>query len=176
MKKTLVRDRWLLGLFFIFAVAIGGCAGTSTSQTSTSAAKEQGPVEEMKLAFVADRTVNWDNDKPHPIVICFYQLTSPGVITTREQRSEGISELLSCRGLDSSILSYERLTLQPGQSVLKTIRRLPTGSYIGVAAGYFNTAKCKLTTVIEMDNTAATIYLGQYGVGVKKTGEKRKMP
>lgn len=176
MKKTMVRLYWFCVLILAITPMIAGCASGSLSQTSPPTPKEMGPVEEMKLTFVADRAVNWVNEKPHPVAICFYQLTSPGVFTTREQGSEGIGELLSCRGLDSSILSYERLTLQPGQGLVKTVRRLPTGSYIGVAAGYYNNAMGKPTAVIEMDNTAATIYLGKFGIGVKKTGEKRKMP
>jgi type VI secretion system VasD/TssJ family lipoprotein len=150
----------------------GGEAGSGTEPADTTLGE---PIEQMDLRFYAGQNVNWENEKPHPVVICYYQLQSPGAFTNREQNSQGINELLSCRAMDGSVLAYERITLQPSQSLKKTVQRIPGANYIGVVAGYYNFSQGKTTAVFEMDHTAADISLGKFQINVKKSGERRKL-
>jgi type VI secretion system VasD/TssJ family lipoprotein len=175
------RSLWLLILALAASLALAGCLGADQGRKKDSdpageaAREDKEPVSEIQIQFSSTSDVNWENDKPHPVVVCFYQLQSPGAITSRAGGEEGISELLACRQIDASVLSYERLTLQPSQQKSRTLQRMPGANYIGVAAGYYNYARGRSATTFEIDNTAVTVILGKNGLTIKKTGEERPL-
>ncbi|MBU2546858.1 MAG: type VI secretion system lipoprotein TssJ [Proteobacteria bacterium] len=175
-KKTLP----ILSLIAALAVMLmlGGCAGQQAGVGDAASGQgedDTGPIEEMSLTIVASSKLNWESNKPHPLVMCIYQLSGPGPFSTKAQSSKGIGEMLSCSAWDGTVLSYERVTMQPGRKMSKTIHRMAGADYIGVVAGYYNYSKGKNTVLVTMDHTAAELVLGRYGMDVKQTGQKRKL-
>lgn len=165
----------LFAVSLSFCLALGGCAAPAPSRPAAAEPEEPGPVEQLSLTIVASSKLNWESKKPHPLVMCVYQLASPGPFSSKTQSREGIGQLLSCRSWDSSVLSYERITIQPRKRLRKTLHRMAGANYIGIAAGYYNYARGKSTVLFKIDNTAAQLYLGRYGMTLKKTGEARKL-
>ena len=128
------------------------------------------PVEQMNLTIVAAENVNFENDNPHPVSVCIYQFANPGAFTQRQKSAEGLEELLSCQPMDSSVLSYERVSVHPGAKITKELTRMQGAYYLGMVASYFDTTKGDTVLLVKFDNTAGVLYLKKHDISLTKTG------
>jgi type VI secretion system VasD/TssJ family lipoprotein len=124
----------------------------------------------MVLTLTASDQLNVFDDKPHAVSLCVYQLAGPGAFSTRGRTAEGLAELLSCKMLDATVLSYDRLFVQPSQSERKVISRTAGAEYIGIVAGYYEASAGATTILTRFDNTAARLNLAADGIRLRKTG------
>ncbi|MFH1138315.1 MAG: type VI secretion system lipoprotein TssJ [Pseudomonadota bacterium] len=167
----------LICLFSLLTLDGCGCSSDDEipDQPLAPAVEPPKPVEQIALTITAAPNLNWEGNMPHPLSLCVYQLTNPGPFSTKAQKQEGVGELLSCAPFDATALSFERITLQPSSSARRTINREAGANYIGLVAGYYLFSRGQITTVFAIDNTAVRLHLGQYGLSVAKTGEKKPL-
>ena len=137
--------------------------------------EELGPIKEVKISVWGDEKLNWENSTPHPVVMCVYQLASPGAFSSKAQTAEGIGELLSCSNFDSTVAGHDRYTVQPGKGFSNSIFRQNSAKYLAVVAGFYNPTKGQASAVTTFDNTHVKIYLGKNSVSMKKVGKTKRV-
>ncbi len=93
----------------------------------------------ITLHVTADPLLNLYRGSAHALHLCIYQLMDPDPFNRLSQNSEGISELLQCRGFDSSVANARVLSrsgIQPGDSLTFMLDRTQGAKYLGIVAGY----------------------------------------
>jgi predicted component of type VI protein secretion system len=152
--------------------ASADAAAAAATPGRTEKEEEVEPIVQMDLTIIGSDKLNWVNEQPHALTLCVYQLSGPGVISTRRQSKEGLQELLSCQLLDSSILFYERVSVIPSSRIKKIVPRAEGAKYIAVVAGYFDFSGGRTTVLTEFNNTAGRLDLGKNSLKLVKTGRQ----
>ena len=174
--------RVCITVFFLLTLLWGGCASQEENivreerlraKAAREVKREMGPVEQMTLTIRSDKKLNWYDNTPHPLILCVYQLSSPGAFAEKQQGKKGIGELLSCGSFDSSVLSHRRFTIQPSKKTTQTIYRMDRAKYLGIVAGYFAPSGGAPSSLITFDNTAIKVTLGKGSLTVSKTGKTK---
>ena len=143
----------------------------------------------IKVHVQADPQLNQYYNSPHTLVLCLYQLTDPNGLNILSQSEEGISQLLACSRFDSSVASFRRLVVQPGQEQTFELDRAEGARYVAIAAGYYELNKDKVLKLYKIPvvmkrksmmslskepvpgELLIDLYLGPYGMRDLKEGE-----
>jgi type VI secretion system VasD/TssJ family lipoprotein len=104
----------------------------------------------VELTFEADSQLNRYNDKAHTLQLCIYQLKDPNGFNQLKQSEDGLYKLLECGMFDGSVANYRSLNVAPGERRSILIDRAEGAKYIGVAAGYAEIQKDRITRLLEI--------------------------
>lgn len=74
--------------------------------------------------------------KPHPLLICFYQLKDLNKFDQLADYEDGLSKLLDCELFDASVLRAKRYHIQPGETVTDALDRAQGVKHAAIVAGY----------------------------------------
>lgn len=104
----------------------------------------------LEITFQADRDLNWYNDQSHTLQLCIYQLKDPNGFNQHIESEDGLYKLLECGMFDGSVANYRNLTMFPGKTQSVVLDRAEGAKYIGIAAGYADIQKDRITRLIEI--------------------------
>lgn len=116
----------------------------------------------IHINLTADSNLNLNEEIPHTLLLCLYQLKDRNAFNRIAENQEGIYTLLECSLFDSSVTSVKRLIVNPGQNTNITLDRAEGTQYVAVVAGYYLLAKERMIRFYEIP------------VEVKKEGMIRK--
>ena len=135
---------FLLGCFLL----VLSC---SSKTVPTMAEVEYGyEPQAIQLHLRADRQLNLFQNNAHSLSLCVYQLVDPNGFNQRIGEEEGLYELLDCKRFDSSVATFKRLVIQPGEDVEKNLDRAEGAKYVAVVAGYFTLQKDRIYLLREI--------------------------
>ncbi|ANW25628.1 type VI secretion system-associated lipoprotein [Vibrio coralliilyticus] len=97
----------------------------------------------------ADEKLNLNDDSPNSLMLCLYQLSDSAAFLQFSQSEKGVRELLECRNFSPSVVYYQRLYIQPGQTLNDVVDRHEDVRFLAVAAGYWNLDVDKATQLYE---------------------------
>lgn len=106
--------------------------------------------DSIQLHLKADRRLNLFQNNSHSLSLCVYQLTDPNGFNLRIGEEEGLYELLECKRFDSSVATFKRLVIQPGEEVEKKMDRGEGAKYVAVVAGYFTLQRDRIYLLREV--------------------------
>jgi len=106
--------------------------------------------EAIELTFQADSQLNQYNDKPHTLQLCIYQLKDPNGFNQLIESEDGLYRLLECGMFDGTVANYKSLIVSPGEYRTVMLDRAESARYIGIAAGYANIHKDRITRLLEI--------------------------
>ena len=106
--------------------------------------------DSIQLHLKADRRLNLFQNNSHSLSLCVYQLTDPNGFNLRIGEEEGLYELLECTRFDSSVATFKRLVIQPGEEVEKKMDRGEGAKYVAVVAGYFTLQRDRIHLLREV--------------------------
>ena len=129
-----------MGLF-----AISSCAPKTIPSPIWSYEKNA-----VEITFQADSQLNQYNDKAHTLQICLYQLKDPNGFNQLIESEDGLYKLLQCGMFDGSVANYKSLIVSPGERQSITLDRAEGAKYIGIAAGYAEIQKDRITRLLEI--------------------------
>jgi type VI secretion system VasD/TssJ family lipoprotein len=91
----------------------------------------------INLKLVSDPALNTYDGSPHTLVLCVYQLSAPASFQQMAITVPGVSKLLECANYDPSVISAQRIIVQPGQNQNLSLDRNENAKYVALAAGYY---------------------------------------
>ena len=108
--------------------------------------------EAIKLQIKASSDLHWQDDKPHTLHLCVYQLRDRNEFDHLAGYDEGLSSLVNyrCEFVDPTVIKPESLFVYPGKPQSVTLSRAREAKYIAIAAGYERLSKDRSTKVIEI--------------------------
>ena len=92
----------------------------------------------LLLKFKAGPNLNLDRGQPSSLAVCVYQLADSRMFEQLRSQPEGLAPLAACDKFDDSVLAFQRVFLEPGQSLEKFLDRREGARFVGVAAAYYN--------------------------------------
>ncbi|OQY57372.1 MAG: type VI secretion system-associated lipoprotein [Desulfobacteraceae bacterium 4572_88] len=92
--------------------------------------------EAIQLRLIAAPDAHLFEGKPHPLLICLYQLKDLNAFDQLADYEEGLSKLLDCDLFDASVLRVKRYHIQPGDTVKDALDRAKGVKHAAVVAGY----------------------------------------
>ncbi|MDX9788451.1 MAG: type VI secretion system lipoprotein TssJ [Desulfobacterales bacterium] len=104
----------------------------------------------VKLTFQADPNLNLYNNISHTLQLCVYQLKDPNGFNQRVQTEDGLYSLLACSLFDASVANFRSVIVRPGENISFAMDRAEGAKYIGIAAGYAEIEKDRITRLIEI--------------------------
>lgn len=104
----------------------------------------------VRLAFQADPNLNLYNNISHTLQLCIYQLKDPNGFNQRTQSEDGLYSLLACTLFDASVTNFRSVIVRPGETISFMMDRAEGAKYIGIAAGYADIDKDRITRLIEI--------------------------
>jgi type VI secretion system VasD/TssJ family lipoprotein len=128
MKKYVKMLSVLLLIFFVCSCA---------SQPVPPPSEWRYEKEAIHLNFIADPQLNLYDGEAHTLLVCVYQLRDPNAFNQLTEDEDGLYKLLECSRFDSSVVSSQRLFVQPRQSFTDTLDRAEGARYVAVVAGYY---------------------------------------
>ena len=143
-----------LGLCLLLCAACGGGKNGSGSGNSvpkpTPAAK---PSEvhwtyqpgTLELKIQAHNDLNTYNDHAHATRLCIYQLRKPSGFKQLATSKGGIRKLLQCQNFDSSVVDFEKHSIQPGHNSTLHLARAENAKHVGLVTGYYDLAPGNVT-------------------------------
>ena len=117
--------------------------GLSAGALTLSCAPPPGPPKAefapsaLKFHLTAAPGLNTYDGRPHPLVLCVYQLTSPSAFEDRLQEPGGPNRLLLCEAFDPTVSGRKRVIVQPGETKDVVMDRAEGTRYVGIIAGYY---------------------------------------
>lgn len=128
MKRTSIL------ILICFLILVGaGCAGRPAVPPVFSLAEKA-----IQVNLTADPKLNWHEGRPHTLMLCFYQMRNPNGFEQLKSRTDGLYKLLECRTDDPSMISANRVFVQPRDTILLNYDRAEGTRYLGVIAGYYD--------------------------------------
>ena len=91
----------------------------------------------IQIRYQADEMLNTYNERAHTLVMVVYQLSSSEVFNDLSKNSKGLSRLLSADRFDPSIMSVDKVIVQPGEVDTLFINRSENARWIGIVTGYY---------------------------------------
>jgi len=111
----------------------------------------------LELTFVSDPFLNQYEGAAHTLSVCVYQLQSPGAFQQLAATAPGISKLLECGAFDKeSVVSSQRVIVQPGRNETITLDRGDKTKYVAVACGFYDLNLGTATQVFEIPVSSDT--------------------
>lgn len=104
----------------------------------------------IELTFQADSLLNQYNDKAHTLQLCIYQLKDPNGFNQLVESEDGLYKLLECGMFDGTVANYRSLIVSPGERRSIMLDRAEGAKYIGIAAGYAEIQKDRITRLLEI--------------------------
>lgn len=140
MKKFLLVLMFFPGLFLLNA-----CAPKAVVSPQWLYEKDA-----LKLTLQADPELNMYNNEAHTLQLCIYQLKEPNGFNQLTQSEDGLYTLLGCTMFDGSVANYQSFIISPGKQQTIMIDRAEGAKYIGLAAGYADIQKDRVTRLIDI--------------------------
>ena len=104
----------------------------------------------LQLTLQADSNLNMYNNEAHTLQLCIYQLKNPNGFNQLAQSEDGLYTLLGCTMFDGSVTNYQSYIISPGKRQTLVLDRAEGARYIGLAAGYANIQKDRVTRLIDI--------------------------
>ena len=139
----------LLLLFLLVCFLLVSFCSSKTVPTTPQVDYGYEP-QAIQLHLRADRRLNLFQNNSHSLSLCVYQLVDPNGFNQRIGEEEGLYELLECKRFDSSVATFKRLVIQPGEEVEKKLDRGEGAKYVAVVAGYFTLQRDRIYLLREI--------------------------
>ena len=104
----------------------------------------------VEITFQADSQLNQYNGKAHTLQLCIYQLKDPNGFNQLIESEDGLYKLLECGMFDGTVANYKSLIISPGESQSISLDRAEGARYVGIAAGYAEIQKDRITRLMEI--------------------------
>ncbi|RJQ70892.1 MAG: type VI secretion system lipoprotein TssJ [Desulfobacteraceae bacterium] len=127
------------------ALLISGCASQPTPPPEWGYEKDA-----VQIHLKADAKLNLDDNVPHTLVLCIYQLRDPNTFNQLSDDTEGIYKLLECNLFDGSVATAKRIIVHPGQDMTVKLDRAEGAKYVAVAAGYYVLQKSRMVRLYDI--------------------------
>jgi type VI secretion system VasD/TssJ family lipoprotein len=131
-------------LFFVL-VFMSSCATPPPPVPVYSFAKDA-----IKLRVKSDRQLNINENSPHTLVLCVYQVRDKSMFDQLSSNEDGIFQLLDCEPFHDSVTATKRLIIQPNQDLTFVMDRMEKTKNLGIAAGYFKLEKNRITRIFDI--------------------------
>ena len=108
--------------------------------------KEKGIVLDISAAS----DLNMLNEQPHALVLILYQLVDAHAFNQMLSNSATLEQMLDGNDFDRSVLTWQKLVIQPGEKQKFTLDRVAGVRHLGIVTNYFSqnvTAISRLVTV-----------------------------
>ena len=133
--KSLLCTAWLMSVMFLHACGSGGPVKALPKDADVYwAAEENASV----LKFKAGQDLNLDQGQSSSLYVCLYQLADSRMFEQLRSQPEGLAALAACDKFDDSAVAFQRIFLEPGQSLELFLNRREGAKFLGLAAGYYN--------------------------------------
>ena len=93
--------------------------------------------EGITIHYRADKQLNVYNDEPHTVVLIVYQLTGIDVFNSLVKDEEGLKKLLREENFDPTIVSIDKIIVQPGDRNTLVVDRAENARWVGIVTGYY---------------------------------------
>lgn len=127
MKRYIKFSFVLLGLLIVM------------SCVTTTIVPPQPIYEKNSIRFniFPDSRLNFHKGNPHTLHVFIYQLKEPNAFNQLSGDEAGLYKLLEGESFDSSVTSFDKIVVRPGQTVIETFDRSEGAKYVGIAAGFY---------------------------------------
>lgn len=142
--------RRLLLLLFLLVCCLLVLSCSSKTVPTMPEVKYGYEPQAIQLHLRSDRRLNLFQNSPHSLSLCVYQLVDPNGFNQRIGEEEGLYELLECKRFDSSVATFKRLVVLPGEEVEKKLDRAEGAKYVAVVAGYFTLQRDRIYLLREI--------------------------
>jgi hypothetical protein len=92
----------------------------------------------IRLRYSADPGLNQVDGAPHSAVLAVYQLADANPFLDKAKTPEGLRVLLDGKTFDPSVVSVDRLFVQPGAQDLLLLDRTQGARWLALAVGYYD--------------------------------------
>lgn len=161
--------RKVLLLAALVAFAASGCGGGKSAPPSQYTNPSYSPQtmnwafapKALELTFISDPFLNEYEGAAHTLVVCVYQLQAPTAFQQLAATAPGISKLLECQNFDASVVSAQRVIVQPGRNEVLTVDRNEKAKFVALACGYYDLNLGSATRVYEIpvsSNTSGSLW------------------
>jgi type VI secretion system VasD/TssJ family lipoprotein len=107
----------------------------------------------IKLRMKSDPQLNSNQNSPHTLLVCVYQVKDKSMFEQLSSNEDGIYQLLDCEPFNDSVTAAKRLIIQPNQDLTFVMDRMESTKNIGIAAGYFKLEKSRITRIFDIPVT-----------------------
>lgn len=90
----------------------------------------------LLLHIKSDGELNFEDEQPHTVMICVYQMDDPSVFQELAQNEDGLAKLLTCQRFDKSFKAVSRRIVPPGAVDSIPMDRAEGAKQVGIVAGY----------------------------------------
>lgn len=104
----------------------------------------------ITLHFKADNLLNMNDDNPHTLLVCLYQLRDKSMFEQLAGNEDGIYQLLDGESFGDSVSTVKRLFIQPKEDLSIVMDRLAGTRYLGIVAGYVVLQKERMIRIIDI--------------------------
>jgi len=156
--------RAFLALALTALALASGCGGGKTAPPSQFTNPAYSPQtmnwafapKALELTFVSDPFLNEYEGAAHTLLVAVYQLQNPAAFQQLAATAPGISKLLECASFDPSVVSAQRVIVQPGRNEVLTLDRNEKSKFMAVACGYYDLNLGTATQVFEIPVSSDT--------------------
>jgi type VI secretion system VasD/TssJ family lipoprotein len=158
MRKVLI-------LAALAALALAsGCGGGKSAPPSQYTNPSSSPQtmnwafapKALEFTFISDPFLNEYEGAAHTLSVCVYQLQNPTAFQQLAATAPGISKLLECTAFDQSVVSAQRVIVQPGRNEVLTVDRNEKAKFVAIACGYYDLNLGAATRVYEIPVSSDT--------------------
>jgi type VI secretion system VasD/TssJ family lipoprotein len=104
----------------------------------------------IQVHLKSDPKLNYDDEVPHTLLVCLYQLKDPNAFNQLADDTDGIYKLLECSLFDAGVATSKRLIINPGKDVTMTLDRAEGARYVAVVAGYYVLQKERMIRMFDI--------------------------
>lgn len=139
MRMNRVRINRILpagSILFLLALCVSGCA--SAPDVTVPPNGWTYSARALQLEVSAAPTVNMDSGQPHALALGVFQISDPAAFAALTASSAGAAKALAQgAAADQSVVGFDRVILQPGESKTVFLSRAKDTQYIVFIAGYY---------------------------------------
>lgn len=133
--KSLILGFPLLACAFLSACGSGAPVKALPKDADVFWGAEENAV---LLKFKARPDLNLDQGQPSSLSVCVYQLADSRMFEQLRSLPEGRAQLAACESFGETVVAFQRLFLEPGQTLNKFLDRREEAKFVGLAAAYYN--------------------------------------
>ncbi|MGH8372880.1 MAG: type VI secretion system lipoprotein TssJ [Gammaproteobacteria bacterium] len=123
-------------ILLLLALCITGCA--SAPDVTVPPNGWTYGARALQLVVATAPAVNMDSGQPHALALGVFQLSDPAAFAGLTASSAGAAKALAQgAGADQSVVGFDRVILQPGESKTVFLSRAKDTQYIAFIAGYY---------------------------------------
>jgi len=105
------------------------------------------------LDISAAQDLNMFNEQPHTLVLVLYQLADPNAFNQMLGNSATLEQMLDGNDFDRSVLTWQKLVIQPGEKQKFTLNRAAGVHYLGIVTGYFSQSVAAISRLVSVEVT-----------------------